>query len=360
MAYSQSFGESLRNARERKGIDLSTAARRLRIRPDILRAIEEEDFTRMPPRGYTRNMVSAYARLVGLNPSELSQMYMQEAYRYEEGYGRGYRNEPSGRARYSAEVRGGRQAGSDDQRREEQAGLTGRISYSDRADYNRPYGSVRPAVTPRPRSQGARNGYTNFYSGPAAPNPILSRLPLIIAIVLVVIILIVIFTFIFGGKSSNEEVPDVPITGLTDTSGNSNAVNEPDQQVLIPPTQAVFTYEVPAGKAAYIEIYENGSETPSVAEEVNGPSEQSFNVTSTLRFVTPAPDNVTISVDGQPIDLLNSSTPGVTVNDGVYNYTVDFAQILAAWNAANNTGTAPSTNNNANANANANANTTAS
>lgn len=44
------------HARERKGLDLSTAARKLRIRPDILRAIEEGDFARMPPRGYTSNM----------------------------------------------------------------------------------------------------------------------------------------------------------------------------------------------------------------------------------------------------------------------------------------------------------------
>ena len=63
------FGTILREARERKGYDLATAARRLRIRPDILRAIEEDDFSRMPPRGYARNMVNAYARLVGLNLS---------------------------------------------------------------------------------------------------------------------------------------------------------------------------------------------------------------------------------------------------------------------------------------------------
>ncbi|MEE0346695.1 MAG: helix-turn-helix domain-containing protein, partial [Adlercreutzia sp.] len=51
MARQTSFGEALAHARERKGLDLSTAARKLRIRPDILRAIEEGDFARMPPRG---------------------------------------------------------------------------------------------------------------------------------------------------------------------------------------------------------------------------------------------------------------------------------------------------------------------
>ena len=37
MARQTSFGEALAHARERKGLDLSTAARKLRIRPDILR-----------------------------------------------------------------------------------------------------------------------------------------------------------------------------------------------------------------------------------------------------------------------------------------------------------------------------------
>ena len=71
--------------RERKGLDLSAAARKLRIRPDILRAIEEGDFARMPPRGYTSNMVGAYARLVGLNPTEVTRAYRDEAHQFETG-----------------------------------------------------------------------------------------------------------------------------------------------------------------------------------------------------------------------------------------------------------------------------------
>lgn len=58
---------------------------KLRIRPDILRAIEEGDFARMPPRGYTSNMVGAYARLVGLNPTEVTRAYREEVYQFETG-----------------------------------------------------------------------------------------------------------------------------------------------------------------------------------------------------------------------------------------------------------------------------------
>lgn len=82
MAHMKS-GMVLREARERKGYELATVARRLRIRPDILRAIENNDFSLMPPRGYTRNMVNAYARLLGLNPTEIVNMYLDEAYAHQ-------------------------------------------------------------------------------------------------------------------------------------------------------------------------------------------------------------------------------------------------------------------------------------
>ena len=90
-----SFGTVLREARERKGYDVQSAARRLRIRPDILRAIENNDFSRLPARGYTRNMVNAYARLVGLNPSDITRMYLDEAYAYQVGRTRGESESPA-------------------------------------------------------------------------------------------------------------------------------------------------------------------------------------------------------------------------------------------------------------------------
>ena len=90
-----SFGTILREARERKGYDVQSAARRLRIRPDILRAIENNDFSRLPARGYTRNMVNAYARLVGLNPSDITRMYLDEAYAYQVGRTRGESESPA-------------------------------------------------------------------------------------------------------------------------------------------------------------------------------------------------------------------------------------------------------------------------
>ena len=73
------FGDVLRHARERSGEDLVSVARRIRIRPDILERIEDSDIDAMPPRGYSRNMINAYARYLGLNTTEVVKMY-QNAY----------------------------------------------------------------------------------------------------------------------------------------------------------------------------------------------------------------------------------------------------------------------------------------
>ena len=78
-----SFGNVLKEARLAKGMDLATVSRELRIRQDIVVAIESSDFARMPSRGYTRNMVIAYARLVGLNAHDVSRMYLDQEYAYQ-------------------------------------------------------------------------------------------------------------------------------------------------------------------------------------------------------------------------------------------------------------------------------------
>lgn len=88
MARGSSYGEALREARLRKGMDLPAVARRLRVRADILAAIEEADFAALPPSGYTRNMINAYARLVGADPREMSSRYLDELHLFETGRSR--------------------------------------------------------------------------------------------------------------------------------------------------------------------------------------------------------------------------------------------------------------------------------
>ena len=126
----------------------------------------------------------------------------------------------------------------------------------------------------------------------------------------------------------------MPISGLTDTSNpvDENAV-APEQKAPIPvaPDKVVFTYSVPSGSSAYIEVYEGDTSAPSVAETVAGPAEKSFDVTTTLKFVTSNPGNVELLLAGKAVSSDEMSDAG----GGVYTYTVDFNAYLETWKEEN-------------------------
>jgi transcriptional regulator with XRE-family HTH domain len=78
-----SFGERLSNARRRKGLSISQVSEALRIRPSIIEALETATFEHMPLKGYARNMISSYARYLGLNPTQITEMFLHEYHIYE-------------------------------------------------------------------------------------------------------------------------------------------------------------------------------------------------------------------------------------------------------------------------------------
>ncbi len=338
------FGTILQEARERKGYDLAAAARRLRIRPDILRAIEESDFAAMPPRGYTRNMVNAYARLVGLNPTELTRMYLDEAYAYQVGRARSQSQPASGfdmggSSRMARTSRQRDQASEQRAEREPRQNALGRTMYDDRRDYGARPGAGTSRLYSEDRTHPSRHQalpgtqYTNFYAGPKAANGVQSKLPFVIAGAAVLVLLIVVLVLVFscGNKATETDVPTVPITGLSDTTQQGGGDGDggdaqPAAPAQVAPTKAVFAYQVASGSSAYIEVYENDGGA-TVAQDVEGPDERAFDVVGTLKFVTTNPEAVTITVDGEAVSPTDDN------GSGVYAYTVDFPAILEQWKA---------------------------
>lgn len=71
-------GTELRHAREARGLSLDTLAARTRIQARLLDSIEREDLSTMPPRPYGRGFVAAYAREVGLEPTETVRNYFAQ------------------------------------------------------------------------------------------------------------------------------------------------------------------------------------------------------------------------------------------------------------------------------------------
>lgn len=363
------FGMILREARERKGYDLATAARRLRIRPDILRAIEENDFSRMPPRGYARNMVNAYARLVGLNPTEMTRMYLDEAYAYQVGrvrteaktgarfdMGAASRRAGSSSGSGNGPVRPRERAAQQEAERPPRQNALGRTMYDDRREYVRDYGSRAGAPgrlysedrTHPSRHAALPNGhYTNFYAGPKAPNAVQSKLPFIIAGGVILILLVLVLVLAFGGKGgSTDDAPKVPITGVTDTTqsgegsngGQETAPPQEAKPVETAPTKVTVEYKVATGKEVYAVITADGTQTPQM---ITGPVTETVDVTGTWSFATWVVDAVTITVDGKTV-----SFDGKDASD-MPQCTVDFQAYLEQWKAdhpdAASTGSSTST-----------------
>lgn len=328
MAMNEPFGTVLRNTREQKGYDLNEAARRLRIRPDILRAIEANDFAHMPPRGYARNMVNAYARFLGLNASEITRAYLSEMSEYQMGaLGEGYEEAPK-RSRTSSRSESGERTRDRSYRSE-----SGRQVYSDRVETRNSVGYADLRSTSQ-SGRGARPSsggqpYTNFYSGNHGGVLDFIKDKWIFfagAIVVVLLIVLVVNVISCATAKPEEETPTVPITGVTDTTGTTQAGEGDASTTTTPtvtetaPTSANFTYKVASGATAYVQVVNDGKNV--LDGDVS--DSQSYEVTGKLTFMTDSPNDVTCTVDGEKVKLKENSI-------GLYEYSVDFAKILSDW-----------------------------
>ncbi|MGZ4104129.1 MAG: RodZ domain-containing protein [Actinomycetota bacterium] len=66
-----SIGPRLRQARIDRSLSIEETAWRTRIRPDLLRALEDEKFESIGHRAFVRRHLSSYARFLGIDPNEV-------------------------------------------------------------------------------------------------------------------------------------------------------------------------------------------------------------------------------------------------------------------------------------------------
>ncbi len=375
------FGDILRTTRERKGLDFNETAQRLRIRPDILRAIEESNVSAMPPRGYARNMVTGYARYLGLDPNEMSRLYIEELQIYEDR-----------RARVRARVNGesvdstdrntrvsSRTVSRPDESRMSQrgsTGSTGRIesddAHTERMDRVDSQGQSRrsrssqdasrsnplqaaagtlhnaasniaskhrPSFNASGRGRQSRdpmlkaNDYVTFYQDRGGG--IESKLPFILAAAIILLVLIILGALLFGGHGKKNDVATMPVTSVEES------VQQQQEAIEQAPTKFTFAYKIDEGTEAWTEIYLDGEN--QLAEIVTGPAEGSYDVTGTVQFICAASDGVHITIDGEEQELEYDGS-------GMVNVTYDFADYLKKWQEAHGlSGSGTTSNSNSNA-----------
>jgi cytoskeletal protein RodZ len=74
------LGETIKKARTDKGITLELIEEETKIRRLYLEAIENEDFSVLPPKVYAVGFVKRYARFLGLDEKQLAEEFKQLAY----------------------------------------------------------------------------------------------------------------------------------------------------------------------------------------------------------------------------------------------------------------------------------------
>ena len=74
----ETVGQDLRAARLRRGDDLATVSRALKIRKDYLEAVEEDNFAGLPGKTYAIGFVRSYSGYLGLDSARTVERYKQE------------------------------------------------------------------------------------------------------------------------------------------------------------------------------------------------------------------------------------------------------------------------------------------
>jgi len=73
------LGELLKETRQNKEVSLEEVEQELKIRKKYLQALEEEDFSIMPPEVYVKGFLCNYAIYLGLDPEEVKALYIGES-----------------------------------------------------------------------------------------------------------------------------------------------------------------------------------------------------------------------------------------------------------------------------------------
>lgn len=337
----RTFSERLVNARKKRGLTIDQASSSLRIRPGILIAFETGDFDHMPLRGHSRNMVSSYARFLGLDSAEMTELFLREYREYEDRLARGDRlgrtpeSEPKRRAyqrsdgqwatRTSVSPRRGH--GSSTVWRNGQR----QTVEHDKSPLDRGYDSRSPSVqrvaTASARRKSYDKGGHRSYHGHANRGssssvsrllgPVLRHpLALMIGLAVLLVVILVVWAIAANSCAAQPDAPNLPVTGVSSEPEDVNADGSSigltiSDQIAQDARYGPFelAVEVGSGSSSWLEITLDGES--KLAEVVNGPWSQNFTVVDEVEISAGAPGNVSVYRNGQKVELEIDEEAGI-------------------------------------------------
>ena len=312
----ETFGGRLAAARMKKGLSIDQVSGALRIRSSILEALEDCDFTHMPLKGYSRNMVSSYARYVGLNSTELTEQFLREYHEFE-------------RLKERAEAQGSYASvdtlyQSPSSSRQYAGGKRETVSVSSRNKSHRSYwtteepdslnrsaspNSFRPQTNKRnekrkgvSQNSSVRNThYSSHKTQRGLLSPLLAH-PVMLIVVLVIVLLAILIGWALLANTCSKTNPELlPVTGASAPS-TQDGVDTPDINTNTGDIQALAEEEARYGPfelriavtegTSWLTIVIDGN--TEVAEMCSSPWERTYMVASSAQIQAGAPGGVKV------------------------------------------------------------------
>lgn len=351
----QSFGAKLKKAREEAGFDINTLSRRLHIRADIIKTIENCDFDQMPASGYAKNMIRSYARTVGLNQNEIAEQYLSE---YEEYLRRGERHDTrasrrGGSSRYQSSrnqsrrytsgrysetksrlqkssIQEGNETSFDNvndsrratklarQDRASDASRLNRASRKQARQENKNSIGTNFASTNRttrnasrrnnPRTKDMSSSYSlGKKPGVSLPSFDVQKL-LIVGVSILVLVLVITIAILLLGKNNkqDEDVPTMPISGLTDTSNKDDPTATAEDSKVA--DHATIKVKVDSGSQSWCIVTIDGNQ--DFAGIIDGGETKSWDVTGSFEFQTANSSPIKLTVDDKEQTLTADTSTG--------------------------------------------------
>jgi len=306
------FGSRLAEARRRRGLTLEQVHVQLRITPAILEALELADFRHMPLKGHARNMVSSYARFLGLNPEELTKQFLKEYHEFENHEARQNSSPFASLSR--------------DSTRHDAQQTTARFKNSENNrssrsmwDHPIPNSELGKGYTSRPSTirrmtssdqdrrshrDGSSSGSYSSDSYSAKPSLLirifgsLFKNPVVMIVFLIIVLVALLVLWAMAANSCKKQENEViPINTSTvasdgDTTDGDNILNPPDNNGEVLPLYGPFELVIEPGPdpGAWIEVWVDGQEVynSTLSEKLT------YQVTQSCSIATWQPANVLV------------------------------------------------------------------
>ena len=127
-------------------------------------------------------------------------------------------------------------------------------------------------------------------------------------VIIIIILLLMIFNLLLSNKNadSQDDVPAMPISGLTDTSNKDESASNTSTTTTV--DHATFKVEVSSGQESWCTVTLDG--TQSFADVISGPESKTFEVKGKLEFTTANSGPVKIYIDDKEQQMTADQSTG--------------------------------------------------